>query len=139
MQILITKTLIVSDHEKVVFIWRITKLPTTGRPPTTDPLTSPLPTHRPPTTNPPTSASPTHRPLQPTTDQTTSVPSTHRPPIYRQVLHRSTDHRLTDSTTLLQLTNNPLTLQSYFNRATIGPILSAINFSSSFGNGTIYY
>ena len=99
---------------------RITKPPTTDRSPTTD--------HRPTdkfSTDPPT------------TDPPISAPPIHRPPNQRQILHRPTDHRITDSPTLLQLTNNPLTHQSYFNRVTIGPVLSVTNFNSSFGMGTI--
>ena len=123
------------DHQQV----------TNHRQPTTNPPTGPSPTHRSPTTNPPTSAPPkqcppttNHQPTdkcstdhqQPTTNQWTSVPLTHRPPNHRQVLHQPTDHRLTDSPTLLQLSNNPLTHQSFFNRVTVGPILSTTNFNS---------
>ena len=72
----------------------------------------------------------------PTTDRPpTGLPPTHRPPTHRQVLQRTTNHRLTDSPTLLQLSNNPLTHQSYF----IELILSTTNFNLSFGMGTIYY
>ena len=78
----------------------------------------------------------------------------HRQVLHWSINHQSTDkcsidHRLTDrssnnpvitgSSTLLQLTNNPLTHQSYFNRVTIGPILSITNFNSSFGMGTFSY
>ena len=85
--------------------------------------------HRPPTTEPPTSVLPTHRQL-----------------LHRRTFNRSPtsdkcsiDSLITDSPTLLQLTKNPLTQQSFFNRGTTGPILSITNFNSSFGMGTIYY
>ena len=119
--------------------------PTGHRPPTNDPPTGPPPTYRPPTHRKVLHRPTNHRPTDkcstnpPTTDQPTSVPPTHRPPTHRQVLHRPANHRLTDSPILLQLANNPLTCQSYFNRVTIGSILSATNSSSSFGMSTIYY
>ena len=75
----------------------------------------------------------------PTNRQVFHWPIDYRPPTHRQVLHRSINHRLTDSSTILQLTINPLTRQSYFNKVSIGPILSTTNFKSSFGMGTIYY
>ena len=90
---------------------------TTDHRPTNRSSTDPL------TTDSPTSAPPTHR--QPTTDQPTGAPPLHRSPTYQP--------------TLLQLTNNPLTHQSDFNRVTIGPILSITNFNESFKIGTIYY
>ena len=75
-------------------------------------------------------------------------PTDRRPPTHRQVLHQPSDHQLidrsstdppiTDLPTLLQLTKNPLTHQSYFNRVTIGPILLTTNFNSLFAMGTIY-
>ena len=115
--------------------WRITKPPATGKSLTTDHR---LTNHRPPTPDPPTSAPLTHRP--PTTDhRPTDQRVFHRPtdsPTGFPPTHRSPTHRLT---TLLQLTYNPLTHQSYFNRVTIGPILSITNFNSSFGMRTIYY
>ena len=107
----------------------ITKPPSTDRPPTAD---NRPPTHRQVLYQPIDQRQPTHRQfLHRSTD--------HRPPTQRQFLHRRTDHRLTDSPILLQLTNNPLTHQSFFNRVTIGPILSITNFNSSFEMGTIYY
>ena len=87
-----------------------------------------LQNHRPPTGHRP----PTHR-------QVLHRPTHHRPPTHLQVLHRHTDHPITESPTLLQLTNNPLTLQSYFNKVSIGPVPAITNFNSSFGMGTIYY
>ena len=65
--------------------------------------------------------------------------SSTNPPTHRQFLHRPTDHQLTDWQTLLQLTTNQLTHQTYFSRVAIGPILSLIKFNWSFGLGTIYY
>ena len=66
------------------------------------------------------------------------------PPTHRQVLHRhsnrsSTDPLITDSPTLIQLTTNPLIHQTYFNKATIGSMLSIINFNSLFGIDTHFY
>ena len=61
---------------KMSIFRRITKSPTSDRPPTTDQLAGPLPTSQPPTTDPPTS-------VPPTTDPLTSAPPT-------------TDCRLTD-------------------------------------------
>ena len=117
--------------------WRMTKRPTTDMPSTTK---NSLPTHKsstnPPTTDLPTSAPPTHWQL--TTDPATSVPPTDWPPSYCQVFDRPTDHQLTDSPILLQLTTNPSTRQTYFNRVTIGPIVSITNFNSSIKMGTIY-
>ena len=94
--------------------------------------------NRSPTTDPPTGAPPTHR--QPTNDPSTSVPPTHRPTTtdHRLTDRSSTDPPVTDSSTLIQMTNNPLSRKSYFNRVTIGPILSITNFNS-FWMGTIYY
>ena len=116
--------------------------PPTGHPPLSAP--GPPPTHRTPTTDRwPTEKCSTdpsttnNRP--PTHRQVLYWPTEHQQPTHRHVLHRPTDHQLTDSPTLLQLTNNPLTHQTYFSRFTIGPILSITNFNSSFGMGTIYY
>ena len=96
--------------------------PTGHRLPTTD--------HRPTdrsSTDPPTN---NHQP----TDKCSPDPPTSVLPTHRQVFHQPTDHRLTDrsstdppitdSPILLQLTNNPFIHQSYFNRVTIGAILS---------------
>ena len=79
---------------------------------------------------------------QPTEKCSTNSPTTSNwSPTKRwwQVFHGPTNHRLTYPPTLLQLTNNALTHQSYFNRVTIRPIISITNFSSSFWMGTIYY
>ena len=103
-----------THHQQVTNHWK----------PTTDPPTGPPPIHQLPTTN--------HR-------QVFHQPTNHQPLTQRQVLHWPTDHQLTDSPTLLQLTNNPCTHQFHFNRVTIGPILSITNFNSSLGMGTTCY
>ena len=117
---------------------RITKPPTIDRPPSTN--IQPATTDKRPTTH-QQSAPPTHRPLR-TDHRPTGKCSTDTltgpPPTYWSPTHQPTDHQLTDSPTLIQLATNPLVHQTYFNRATIGSILSIINFNSSFGMDTIY-
>ena len=103
--------------------YRRTDAPITNHRPTDKCSTDPMTTDNRP---------PTHR-------QVLHRPTDHQPLTHQKVLHRPTDHQFTDSPTLLQLTNNPLTHQSYFNRVTIGPVLSITKFSSSFGMGIICY
>ena len=107
------------------------------------------------TTDPPTGSPPTHWP--PAHQQVFNRLTDNRPATPRQVLHRPTNHRhlnhqptnhrppthqFTDPPTTgspTQLTTNPSTHQTYFNRVSTGPILSLIYFNSSFGLGAIYY
>ena len=80
-----------------------------------------------------------HRPL--TTDSLTGIPPTHQPP--------TNDHRLTSRSSLPNHWSPThensynrlptLWLPKIYLRVTIGPIISIINFSLSFGMGTIYY
>ena len=61
-------------------------------------------------------------------------------PIFNSRLTDSPTHQLpTDRLTDPLTTNHPFIHQTYFNRVTIGPILSIINFNSSFRMGIIYY
>ena len=113
------------------------------RPPTTDHQSTDVSStdHQPPTHRQVLYQPTNHRQL--TTDQLISVPPTNQPPTTDSPTgpptQRSLTHRLTNSPTLLQLTNNSLTHESYFSRVTIGPILSITNFNSSFGMSTIDY
>ena len=106
-----------TDHRKT----------TNHQQPTTNPLSGSQTTHRPLITNSPTVLPPTHR--LPTADSSIGPPLTHGP------LNTNSPTLLT----LLQSTTNPLTHQTYFNRVTIGPILSLINFNWSFGLSTVHY
>ena len=111
---------------------RITKPPTTDRPPTTNNRPQ---THRQVLHQPSTHRQVLHRPTnhQPLTTNSPTDPPSPIPIDINSPTHRPTNHQLTDSPTLLQLTTNPLIHQTYFNRVAIGPILLIINFNSSFG------
>ena len=113
-----------------IFLKRIAKPLTTDRPLTTNnrPPTNRQVLHRPnncwqPTTDPSTGLQTTHQ-LPTTNHQLTNRSSTYPPttdsPTHWQVLRWPTNH---NSSTLLQLTTNPLTHQTYFKRVTTGPIL----------------
>ena len=117
-----------TDHQQAINHQQPTTDPSIGLPPTPRRLkTDQRPTDK-CSTDPTTTDNQqlAHRQVLHRLPTTTSPKSS--PATYRSRIHRPADHQLTNSPTLLQLTTNLLIHPSYFNRDTIGPILSWVLF-----------